>query len=255
MNLVVNARDALTGGGTISLQLSDVDLSEAAAIDLDPPGPCVCLAVSDTGSGMDEATLPHIFEPFFTTKDVGSGTGLGLSTAYGIVRQSGGHISVSSRVGHGTTFRIYLPRVVEIEPAEVPDGSDATGPTGSETVLVVEDEEPVRRVIRTVLSGAGYRILEATNGEEALAVCRREHGNVQLVATDVIMPRMGGGALGQWLRGIDPQIKVLYLSGYTDDALQRRSVQLTPSSFLRKPFTAATLLRKVREILDADHQA
>jgi signal transduction histidine kinase/ActR/RegA family two-component response regulator len=252
MNLVVNARDAMPQGGKITIQTANVELDEAYAgmhIAI-KPGAYLMLAVSDTGAGMDSETRAHIFEPFFTTKEVGKGTGLGLSTVYGIVKQSGGNIWVYSEVGQGTTFKIYLPRVAEEADARVA----ATKPVdmlGTETVLLVEDEEMVRKLTREILQDSGYRVLEATNGEEALRLCQQRDDTIHLLLTDVVMPLMSGRESAERIASTCPAIKVLYMSGYTDDAIVHHGVLEPGTQLLEKPFTADILTRRVREVLDA----
>jgi CheY-like chemotaxis protein len=218
------------------------------------PGHYVMLAVSDNGCGMSAETQAHIFEPFFTTKDQGKGTGLGLSTVYGIVKQSEGSIWVYSEVGKGTTFKTYLPRVDEPAKAAESDAArDASAemPRGRETVLLTEDEEQVRRMTRIILEMNGYHVLEAGGGEEALSIYEQHAGRIDLVITDVVMPQMSGRELAQSLETLRPGIKVLYMSGYTDDAIVRHGLLGREIAFLQKPFTPDALTRKVREVLDA----
>jgi CheY-like chemotaxis protein len=206
--------------------------------------------VSDTGVGMDADTKAHLFEPFFTTKGPGKGTGLGLATVYGIVRQSGGHVWAESQPGQGATFTIYLPRATAPAGARVPDGTPGGAPRGSETVLLVEDEPGVRDLSREILEAQGYTVLEATNGDDALRVAGAHAGAIHLVVTDVVMPRMGGRELADRLTAVRPDVSVLYMSGYTDDAILHQGVRQTEAAFLAKPFTPQTLARKVREVLD-----
>ncbi|HXF96087.1 MAG TPA: ATP-binding protein [Gemmatimonadales bacterium] len=252
VNLAVNARDAMPCGGRLLIETADVDLDETSLHDNGrmEPGRYVMLAVSDTGTGMDEETKAHVFEPFFTTKPEGKGTGLGLATAYGIVKQSGGYIWVYSELGHGTTFKIYLPRVPTA--ADVVTAPAGPGPDlrGRETLLLVEDEEAVRRVARTALEQYGYTVLEAANGGEALRQVERWSGPVHLVVTDVIMPEMGGRDLIQRLTATRPGTRVLFVSGYTDDAIVRHGVLRAGVPFLEKPFTPRALLGAVRRVLD-----
>jgi CheY-like chemotaxis protein len=256
MNLAANARDAMPRGGKLTIETANVDLDEnyAARYASVPPGPYVMLAVSDAGLGMDKETLSRLSEPFFTTKDVGKGTGLGLSTVYGIVKQSGGDIRVYSERGRGTTFKIFLPR---IEQAVAEAGTEEVSTktlTGSETVLVVEDEESVRTLICLILRRKGYTVLEAPGGGDALELCRKHGGTIHLVITDVVMPRLSGPELAGKLAGLRPDVKVLYVSGYTERASLRVGVVEPGAAFLQKPFAAGALARKVREILDGTPQ-
>jgi signal transduction histidine kinase len=251
VNLVVNARDAMPGGGTLTIETANVSLDEGYAR-LHPgleSGDYVMLAVTDTGTGMTDEVKSHLFEPFFTTKGVGKGTGLGLSTVYGIVKQHGGYTYVYSELGKGSTFKVYLP-AVEAE-AEGLSRRDAEGylPKGSETVLVVEDEATVRGFIVRTLAELGYKPLEAINGEEALRVAREHHGPIHLLLTDVVMPQMGGKELGAQMRVERPDIRVLFASGYTDSTIVHDGILDKGLAFLQKPFTTATLARKVREVL------
>jgi two-component system, cell cycle sensor histidine kinase and response regulator CckA len=253
MNLVVNARDAMPEGGKLTIETSNVEIDEEYALRhvAVTPGSYVQLAITDTGCGMDEQTRARLFEPFFTTKAKGKGTGLGLSTVYGIIKQSGGNIWVYSELGIGTTFKVYLPRddsatmLVTTKPPPVPRRS-----TGIETVLVVEDEEALRKVAERSLEGAGYRVLTASDGDEAMLTSARYPGDIHLLLTDVVMPRMSGRTLAQELAKARPAMKVLYMSGYTDDAIVHHGVLDAGTHFLAKPFTAADMTRKVREVLD-----
>ncbi|HZE26368.1 MAG TPA: PAS domain S-box protein [Terriglobales bacterium] len=250
MNLMVNAKDAMSQGGKILIQTSKEDLDPTRREhSLITPGPYVLLSVSDTGAGMDKETQSRIFEPFFTTKEQGKGTGLGLSTVYGIVKQSGGYVFAQSELGHGTTFQIYLPRVED--PAEhtglTRSAQVAMG--GSETVLLVEDEESVRELVRDTLASRGYKMIEADNGDAGLRAAQAYDGTIDLLITDVVMPGMGGRELAQRVAAGRPQIKVLYLSGYTEDAIIPRGVLEPGTAFLQKPFTLQVLSRKVREVL------
>jgi hypothetical protein len=253
MNLAVNARDAMGRGGTLAVETHNADLDETYARQHPPtrPGPYVRLTVSDTGEGMDRDTLARVFEPFFTTKEQGKGTGLGLATAYGIVKQSGGYIWVYSEMGHGSAFKVYLPRVEsEAAPAR-PAAAAAEAPRGSETILLVEDESGVRALARDVLEARGYRVLEGRGGREALQICERYGADIHLLLTDVVMPGMSGRALAEQLVLQRPGVKVLYMSGYTEDAIARHGVLEAGLAYLQKPFTIDSLTRKVREVLDS----
>ncbi|HLY62032.1 MAG TPA: PAS domain S-box protein [Terriglobia bacterium] len=253
MNLVVNARDAMPEGGQLTIETSNVDLDESYAERQNQmaPGSYVTLAVSDTGSGMDQETQAQIFEPFFTTKEKGKGTGLGLATVYGIVKQSGGFIWVHSEIGQGTTFKIYLPRVKEVAATVEPVIARLAPEKGSETILVVEDEESVRTLVRAVLGASGYTVLEASRGVDALTICEGQNGNIDLMLTDVVMPQMNGWELAKQLAKVRPDTKVLYMSGYTDNAIVHDGVLDPGTPFLQKPFSPDALTRKVREVLAA----
>src|SRR6266704_1823348 len=253
MNLAVNARDAMPNGGKLTLETANVDLDEAYAADHYPAraGPFVMLAVSDTGIGMSEETQAHMFEPFFTTKEKGKGTGLGLATVYGIIKQSGGFIWVYSEVGHGTTFKLYLPRVEELAERAAAPAQVRTRPArGTETVLVVEDEAPVRNVARQVLERHGYTVLEAPSAEAALDMATRYSGTIHLLLTDVVMPGLNGRELANRLAALRPDARVIFMSGYTDDAVTRHGVLEPGSAYVQKPFTPDAIARKVREVLD-----
>lgn len=254
MNLAVNSRDAMPFGGKLAIKTGNVELAEEdTARHLDAqPGSYVSLSITDTGCGMDEAIRARIFEPFYTTKDVGKGTGLGLATVYGIVQQSGGHIEVESEVNKGTTFKIYLPRELTDNAVEAQDLKRAANPGGGETILLVEDEGPVRNLVKAILSAAGYTILTAGSGAEALQLCELRRDGIDLVLTDVIMPGMSGRELVERLAVVHPGLKVLYFSGYTDDTIIHHGVLDPGTHFIAKPFSIPDLTRKVREVLDTD---
>ncbi|MGA9039586.1 MAG: ATP-binding protein [Terriglobales bacterium] len=250
MNLVVNAKDAMPKSGKITIETANEKLGDSTRPEnlYIQSGPYVVLSITDTGCGMDKETQSRIFEPFFTTKEKGKGTGLGLSTVYGIVKQSGGYIFAKSELGQGTTFRIYLPQVEDaIEPVAPMRHSQAVG--GSETVLLVEDEASVRQLVRETLEAGGYTLLEAENGEVALRVASNHHGHIDMLITDVVMPGISGQELSRQLCISDPALKVLYLSGYTEDSIVHEGALEAGTSFLQKPFTLQSLSRKVREVL------
>jgi two-component system cell cycle sensor histidine kinase/response regulator CckA len=253
LNLAVNARDAMPTGGRLTIETRNVELDEDFA-QVHPgvrPGPHVLLAVSDTGCGMTPEVKAHIFEPFFTTKGPGKGTGLGLATVFGIVHQSGGAVGVYTEVGVGTTFKVYLPQVGEAAGGPVARSGLRAPPRGVETVLLVEDEDGVRSLARHVLTGCGYTVLEAADGEEAVRVAGRAAGPIHLLVTDVVMPGPGGREVAERVRDWHPGVRVLYVSGYTEDAVVRHGVLQDGVNFLQKPFSPLALAHKVREVLDA----
>jgi nitrogen-specific signal transduction histidine kinase/ActR/RegA family two-component response regulator len=257
MNLAVNARDAMPKGGTLTLQTRAVNIHPApagSALEL-APGRYATVAVTDTGCGMDILTLERIFEPFFTTKPQGMGTGLGLSTVYGIVKQLGGDVEVESEPGRGTTFRIYLPRLEEA--AGTADSAEPVGPApgGSETILLVEDEEMVRSLARRVLEGRGYHVLEAGCADEAIDLLRSYSGPLDLLLTDVVMPgSLNGRDLSLVVRATRPTLRSLFMTGYTDDVMIRNGVIADEVELMHKPFTPAILAQKVREALARDRE-
>jgi two-component system cell cycle sensor histidine kinase/response regulator CckA len=252
MNLAVNARDAMPSGGKLTIETSVVELDQTyvASYPEARVGRYVLLAISDTGAGMDADTQGHLFEPFFTTKAPGKGTGLGLATVYGIVKQSGGHVAAYSEVGEGTTMKVYLPVVGGAAPGAGPGVAEATPQTGTETVLLVEDEDNVRRLARDILERYGYTVLHARDGAEAVALCRSHRGEIHLMVSDVVMPGMGGPESAGLIRRIRPTMKVLLMSGYPDRAVTEHRIQDPETPFLQKPFTPAALARKVREVLE-----
>jgi PAS domain S-box-containing protein len=252
LNLAVNARDAMPEGGQLTIEMKHVELdgSYVLAHPHVKPGPFVVLAVSDTGTGMDTDTQSRIFEPFFTTKEPGKGTGLGLSTVYGIVKQSEGSIEVYSEPGRGTTFKVYLPHL-EAEPDEEAERSEPVSARGTETVLLVEDEEAVLKLARLALESHGYAVLPAANASEAILAAERHEGPIHVLVTDVVLPGRSGPELVQGLLASRPGLRVLFMSGYTDDAIVRHGVLEPGVAFLQKPFSLGALARKVRKILDA----
>jgi signal transduction histidine kinase/ActR/RegA family two-component response regulator len=253
INLVVNARDAMTDGGKITIETANVDLDPAYS-DMHitvTPGSYVMLAVSDTGIGMDAETKSRIFEPFFTTKEVGKGTGLGLSMIYGIVKQSGGNIWVYSEPKKGTTFKVYLPRVraESNETVSVSKQPEVPPALATETILLVEDEEMVRKLASDILRDKGYQVLLAKTGEEAIRICKDYGGQIHLMLTDVVMPEMNGRKLAECVSHIQQDMKVVYMSGYTDDSIIHHGVLKPGTNFIEKPFTAETLTSKIRQVL------
>jgi CheY-like chemotaxis protein len=251
MNLVVNARDAMPRGGQLTIETANVTFDEEYARQHvgAKPGPHVMLAVTDTGTGMDHATLARIFEPFFTTKGAGKGTGLGLSTVFGIVQQNGGTVWVYSEPGQGTTFKVYLPRVDEDiqEARPVPEPATLVG---AETVLLVDDDEQVRVVTRAILLRHGYHVIDARNAGEALLLSESHRGAIHVLLTDVVMPQMSGPDLARRLAVSRPAMKVVCMSGYTDDTIVRHGVIEARMAYLQKPVTPEALTRKVRAVLD-----
>jgi two-component system, cell cycle sensor histidine kinase and response regulator CckA len=254
MNLVVNARDAMPQGGKLTIETANTVLDQTygrsrAEVQ---PGRYVMLAVSDTGSGMDDQTKTRIFEPFFTTKEEGKGTGLGLAMIHGFIQQSGGHVFAYSEPGLGSTFKMYLPEVEDaLSSARLPPAIDKT-PHGDETILLVEDEAAVRSFARHVLQTCGYTVLDAAQGDEAVQLAETHHGTIHLLVSDVVMPGMGGCRLAERIVALKPGIKVLFVSGYADDAVVRHGILASESAFLQKPFTPNALARKVRHTLDQD---
>jgi len=255
MNLAINARDAMPQGGKLAITTANIDLAKPVSSGRFTvmPGEYVVLTVTDSGSGMDDETQSHIFEPFFTTKEQGKGTGLGLSTVYGIVKQSGGYIWVSSEVGKGTSFKIYLPRMfesTETAAAHVPV-KEVVGATGAEsnTLLLVEDEAGIRELTSELLAGWGYEVLVARNGVEALEISGKHRGAIDLMVTDVVMPHMNGRDLAERMRQMRPEMKVIYMSGYTDNLVLQGGMVEEGSDFIQKPFSADTLAKRVRAAL------
>jgi len=249
INLVLNARDAMLSGGTLTIETGERQIRGPARGRSVKPGWYIVLAVSDTGSGMDHDTLSHVFDPFFTARSPGTRTGLGLSIVYSIVRQNGGVVRVSSEPGLGTTVKIFLPKVEGTEPSlsEAPASL-----RGNETVLVVEDEDGVRELMRKVLTEHGHTVLEARHGRDALTVAEGYAHPIHLLVSDVVMPELGGGELAEQLAAQRPGLKVLLVSGYTNDEVVRRGISRKNAAFIQKPFAAEDLMRKVREVLDRD---
>jgi len=253
MNLAVNARDAMPGGGKLTIETLNVflDADYASKHVGVVPGPYVLLKVSDTGAGISDEQLTHIFEPFYTTKDIGKGTGLGLATVYGIVKQSGGSIFVTSEPGSGTTFEVFLPRIQdESEVAEAKDGVAVKLGFGKETILLVEDEEIVRALTRQILEACGYSVISARDGLEALDIYDNERLRIDLLLTDVMMPNMGGRELAQKILEKNPSLPVLFASGYTENKALDPGVLHANVNFAQKPFSVDDLSRKVRDLLD-----
>jgi CheY-like chemotaxis protein len=255
MNLSLNARDAMPEGGTLTIETANVTLTEADAPNQElAPGRYVTMAVRDTGVGIDPEIQAHIFEPFFTTKETGKGTGLGLATVLGVVEQSGGIIRYESQPGEGTTSRIFWPAVAEaVDYGARPAGGLAEAPKGSEVILLVEDEDAVRKLARMILETIGYVVYEARNGREGLAMCEAHERNIDLLVTDVVMPELGGRELAECALKLRPGMKVMFMSGHTQGVVLKEGVR-KGTAFLQKPFTPAGLAQKVRDTLDAASQ-
>ncbi|MBF0558352.1 MAG: response regulator [Nitrospirae bacterium] len=252
MNLSVNARDAMPDGGEMLLRTANVEMDELYALShfVVTPGEYVMMVVEDTGTGMTEETKAHIFEPFFTTKEKGKGTGLGLATVYGIVKQNGGNIWCYSEEGKGTTFKIYLPRTYEKTQACQVSTAPKTLPRGVETILVVEDEDYIRNATVMTLKQYGYTVIEARHGDEALTICEKWNRSLNLILTDVVMPHLSGWELVERLKDIRNDFKVLYMSGYTNDVISHHGILDKDTNFIAKPFTSYKLLGKIRAVLD-----
>jgi CheY-like chemotaxis protein len=254
MNLSVNARDAMPDGGRLTLETQNVELDEdfvrrhVGSVS----GPHVMLTVSDTGTGMDAATMARIFEPFFTTKGPGSGTGLGLAMVYGVVKQSGGCIWVDSEVGQGTSFKIYLPRASQAAEKDVPKKLKEAVKRGSETILLVEDDPAVREPVSAMLEAQGYKVLVSQDPSDVGTICEQHKGRIHLLLTDLILPGMSGREIAKRVSQLRPEVAVLFMSGYTDDALIHSHGLDETSAFLQKPFSSVTLGAKIREVLEAD---
>lgn len=257
INVALNARDAMPHGGRLTMETSNIDIGvdRQSKNFFIPAGKYVLLAMTDTGCGMNEETQSHIFEPFYTTKDLGSGTGLGLATVYGIVKQSGGFIGVHSQEGQGTTFKIYLPRIDSLLAVAHPTGRPVEASKVTETILVVEDAEGLREIIGTFLTDSGYAVLAAANGDEALRLAQSFDGAIDLLLTDVVMPRMGGEQLVEQMKAIRPQTRVLYMSGYPTDGIVQAGILANRVTLIEKPFTREILMKRVRELLDEPPQA
>jgi len=254
LNLVINARDAMPTGGTVTLETANVELEQAYADEHAGvrPGPHVMLAVSDTGIGMDAETQAHIFEPFFTTKEMGKGSGLGLATVYGVVQQSGGHVSVYSEPGRGSTFKVYLPRAGDVVEAQAVSPVQQPAMRGKETILVAEDDGQVRDLAVAILKACGYLVLELEHANDAERVCQHHGGEIDLLLTDVVMREVSGPELARRVQKVRPDIKVLFMSGYTDSAIVHQGVLDPGIAFLPKPFTPSTLAGRVRQVLDKE---
>lgn len=253
MNLIVNGRDAMPDGGQLTVETANAELDDSYSADHPgvSPGPYVMLAVSDTGKGMTQQTLARIFEPFFTTKELGRGTGLGLSMVYGIVKQSGGHIWTYSELGHGTTFKIYLPRTEELADGRGSRSAAATSNSGNEQILLVEDDEKLRELANSILTSCGYAVIASSDTDEARLICEQRASSIQLLLTDVVMPGISGRTLAQLLLSKNPKVKILYMSGYTENAIAHHGVLDSGTHFIQKPFTPSMLAGKVREVLDS----
>jgi two-component system cell cycle sensor histidine kinase/response regulator CckA len=256
VNLVINARDAMANGGRLIIETKNVILDEnyIKRRPLVQPGPYVMLAISDTGVGMDENTQTRIFEPFFTTKEKGKGTGLGLATVYGTIKQSGGFIWVYSERGHGTTFKIYLPRVDEVTVHEVPHVATDQSLRGSETILVVDDESEVRLLVSEMLRFYGYNVMEAPNASNAFLIMEKYQDNVDLILTDIVMPEMNGFELVEKISPLYPKLKIVFMSGFTDKVTADHPHLDKEKNFVQKPFTANTLIQKIRDVLDTSKE-
>jgi two-component system cell cycle sensor histidine kinase/response regulator CckA len=252
MNLAINAQDAMPQNGTISIEIADViiDAAYAETHQGAVPGPYIMLSFSDIGMGIDSKTIEHIFEPFFTTKDRGKGTGLGLATIYGIIKQHEGYISVYSEPGMGTTFKIYLPRVDESPETLLDNLPVRKGKSGSETVVVAEDDAGVRQLVSNILEKHGYRVITADTTEKLIQILGRHNGPLHLLLTDVIMPDMNGKELFERFKPIYPEMKVIYMSGYTDDVIAHHGILESGFHFIQKPFALSTLTNKIRTVLD-----
>jgi CheY-like chemotaxis protein len=253
MNLAVNARDAMPNGGKLTIETGNIFLNRDyfhKQIAIQPAGDYITLSIADTGNGMDDETLGHIFEPFFTTKEYGKGTGLGLSTVYGIVKQSEGFIWVDSELGKGSRFKIYFPRVWEqiSQAPQAPKSSKSL--TGQETILLVEDEEMVRELAARILKEKGYQVLEASRGETALEISKNYQHPIDLMITDIVMPGISGKKLAAVIKQDRPDMKILYISGYTDEIISRQGYIEQEVNFMQKPFPPEKFLLQVREILD-----
>jgi two-component system, cell cycle sensor histidine kinase and response regulator CckA len=252
MNLVVNARDAMVNGGALTIEIAPVELTKSPIYHVEPlpPGAYVRLSVVDTGGGIDRETQAHIFEPFFTTKEEGKGSGLGLSTVFGIVTQAGGGIDVTSRVGQGARFDIFFPRIAAHAHPDAPTQEPGQLRRGTETILLAEDDPSVRSLVHDELRKLGYKVVEAKNGIEACLLATQQAGTLDLLLTDMVMPGMGGRELAQHLASLKPDLRVLFMSGYTDDVGVLTGHGEGTTAFLQKPFTPAVLAQTVRKLLD-----